>query len=56
MLKNISWPIIKEYPKCIETKYDVNNPQPLDKRLNNPLDKDGNIIKINEDDGKLFDW
>jgi len=56
MLKNIAWEIIKEYPKCIETKYDVNNPQPVDKRLNNPLDKDGNIVELNEDDGKLFDW
>lgn len=57
MLKNIKFEIIKEYPKIKETKYDINNPQPVDKRLNKPLTKENhNIVDLGQDDNKLFDF
>lgn len=56
MLKNIDWPILKEYPKCVEIKYDVDNPKPIDSRLNKPLDKNGNPVEIENEDYKLFDF
>jgi len=55
MLKNIKCEIFNEYPKVEEVKYDVNNPQPVDKRLNKPLTKNHEIIEVEDDENKLFD-
>lgn len=57
MLKNIKCEIFNEYPKVEEVKYDINNPQPVDKRLNKPLTKENhNIVDLGQDDNKLFDF
>lgn len=57
MLKNIKCEIFNEYPKVEEIKYDINNPQPVDERLNKPLTKNHEIIEDYEDDeDKLFDF
>lgn len=56
MLKNIKCEIFSEYPKVEEIKYDINNPQPVDERLNKPLTKNHEVIEIEDDENKLFDF
>ena len=55
MLKNLACEIYKEYPKVEERKYDINNPQPVDERLNKPLDKEEHkIVELEVKNKPLF--